>query len=118
MKSSMRRRQEDLQQEEEALQRQRQRILEDLRQQVSDGEAALEVERKAQRAIALEIAELRGRAAHEAKEQREWEETFRSMELQRAEEARAELRRLRLLFPEAAAQYRATHAAHEARALK
>ena len=106
-KSSSRRKQEDLEHEDMALQQQRDHILADLRQQTSMAEQALEEERRKQRTVEQEISTLRGRIAHHVQEHAQWEKDHRVQAQREAEEALAELRRLRRVCPGPAAQYAA-----------
>ena len=67
-KSSTRRKQEDIEHDDMALQQQRAHILADLRQQVAAADEALEDERRKQRSVEQEISTLRGRLTHNSKE--------------------------------------------------
>ena len=91
--------------EETTTQRQRQAILADLRVQAERGEEALEGARTRQREMAKEVAELRGRLAHTAKEQGQWEQDLKAQEEKQCSAAMDELRRLRKARPDAAARY-------------
>jgi septation ring formation regulator EzrA len=105
-KSGAKRKQEVYEEEEEATVRQRAAILADLRAQAERVEAELEAERARYRSISSEIAELRGRLAHAAKEQAQWETDLKVAEQKVTSAATIELQRLRLLKPAAAARIR------------
>jgi chromosome segregation ATPase len=94
-KSSIRRRQEELEHDGESTQQQRVQILERLRAQVAESEEQLEETRRQQRAVELEVGTLRGRLAHATKEQAQWETDNRVQSDKECEEAMQELRRLR-----------------------
>ena len=94
-KSSIRRRQEELEHDGESTQQQRAQILERLRTQVAESEEQLEETRRQQRAVELEVGTLRGRLAHATKEQAQWEQDNRVQSDKECEEAMQELRRLR-----------------------
>ena len=94
-KSSIRRRQEELEHDGESTQQQRAQILERLRAQVAESEEQLEETRRQQRAVELEVGTLRGRLAHATKEQAQWETDNRVQSDKECEEAMQELRRLR-----------------------
>lgn len=109
--SSLRRRQEELQQEELDTRRKHERIIEELRGQAAQSEVQVEAERQRQRAMEMELSTLRGRLAHEAKEQGQWEQDCRRREQEEMESLMIELRRLRRLHPEQAARVAAALAA-------
>ena len=94
-KSSIRRRQEELEHDGESTQQQRVQILERLRAQVAESEEQLEETRRQQRAVELEVGTLRGRLAHATKEQAQWETDNRVQSDKECDEAMQELRRLR-----------------------
>ena len=110
-KSSNKKKLEVFDEEEITTAQQREAILEELRAQARRGEEALEAERKRGRAVALEVAELRGRLAHAAKEHGQWEQDSKAVEQQAAEAAMVELRRLRRAKPLLAARIAAERSA-------
>ena len=103
-KSSAGRRREVLEEDEEATAQQHAAILADLRAQAARGEEEVEAERRLQHEIAKEVAELRGRFAHAAKEQAQWEQDLRAQEDIEAKAAMVKLNRLRKLRPDVAAR--------------
>ena len=116
-KSSLRRRDEEHEVDNQGTAQQRQQILIDLQAKVEEGERELKVQRKLQEDVELEIATLRGRIAHGAKEQAVWENDLAVKEQQAREESMVELRRLRRLHPGLAAAIAAEQSAGSAAAL-
>ena len=98
-KSSMRRRAEDMEYDEEQTQKQRQEILAGLRRQAAESDEALDAEKRRQHAVELELGTLRGRLAHVAKEHSQWETDHRVEADRELEEAWVDLRRLRRKHP-------------------
>ena len=115
-KSSIRRKHQLFEEEEEALAKQRAELLADLRTQVERGDALLETEVERHRSVALAVAELRGRLSHTAKEQAQCEQDLRGDEQRAASTAMVELRRLRKARPDKAAREADRAAASSARA--
>lgn len=94
-KSSLRRRQEEVEHDEEATKRERTQILETLRVQAGESDERLEAERRRQKAVELELGTLRGRLTHVTKEQGQWEQDYKAASDKERDEAMEELRRLR-----------------------
>ena len=103
-KSAIRRKHEAADDDEEATVQQRQAILAELRARAARGEEALEAARKRQREVAKEVAELRGRLAHSAKEQAQWEQDLRAQEQKELTAVMDDLRQLRRAKPAVAAR--------------
>ena len=110
-KSSLRRRQEEAEEAQASIRREREHILADLQRQVAESDQALEEERRKARAIEQEISTLRGRLTHAVKEHAQWENDQRVAADQEAQELLIELRRLRSENPSLAAAYAAEKAA-------
>ena len=94
-KSSLRRRQEEVEHDEEATQRQRNEILQNLRVQLADSDERLDSERRRQKSVELELGTLRGRLTHVSKEMGQWEQDYKVQGDKMRDEAMEELRRLR-----------------------
>uniref|UniRef100_A0A7S2D4R3 Uncharacterized protein n=1 Tax=Haptolina brevifila TaxID=156173 RepID=A0A7S2D4R3_9EUKA len=117
-RDSLRRRQEEYEHQEQATAEEHTRIIETLRANAAESQEALEEERRRLRDLELELGTLRGRLAHSAKEQSEWEQDFRQGETTEMEGLMLHLRKLHRAHPEVAAAVQAQAQANAALALK